>query len=112
MVVFGATPAGLRYLVAICKDLGRPYDSYQQKLARLDRAAASTQSGGRGALTRVGDGEGGGGRISRPTGALGRVHEDEDPMSRTFSRAPPPSSSAVAARPEVNPTTTQMGEII
>merc|ERR1719230_2531876 len=46
----------LRYLVAICKDLGRPYEAYQTKLARLDRTAsqqAATQQG-RGALTRVG----------------------------------------------------------
>ncbi|CAM9373440.1 unnamed protein product, partial [Phaeothamnion confervicola] len=28
----------LRYLVALCKDLGRPHDHYQQKLVRLDRS--------------------------------------------------------------------------
>jgi intraflagellar transport protein 88 len=83
----------LRYLVAICKDLGRPYDTYQHKLSRLDRAAASqTQTGRGGALTRVGGMEGGnnpamggGGMINnemrasmaqRTTGALGRVEEN------------------------------------
>lgn len=41
----------LRYLVAICKDLGHPYEQYQAKLVRLERTAA--QSGGAGALSRA-----------------------------------------------------------
>jgi len=46
----------LRYLVAICKDLGHHYDHYQKKLSKLERAnAAKTQTmGGGGALTRIG----------------------------------------------------------
>ena len=31
----------LRYLVAICKDLGRPYEEHQKKLVKLDRMIAS-----------------------------------------------------------------------
>jgi len=39
----------LRYLVAICKDLGRPYDMHQQKLVKLDRALATkNQNAGQG----------------------------------------------------------------
>ncbi|CAM9133796.1 unnamed protein product [Discosporangium mesarthrocarpum] len=34
----------LRYLVAICRDHDRPYQHYQQKLARLDRGASSRGS--------------------------------------------------------------------
>lgn len=33
--------AGLRYLVALCKDLNRRYDHYEAKLVRLERAAAA-----------------------------------------------------------------------
>uniref|UniRef100_A0A7R9U8S4 Uncharacterized protein n=1 Tax=Pinguiococcus pyrenoidosus TaxID=172671 RepID=A0A7R9U8S4_9STRA len=33
----------LRYIVAILKDMGRPYDEYQQKLNRLDRSAPANQ---------------------------------------------------------------------
>jgi tetratricopeptide (TPR) repeat protein len=29
----------LRYLVALCADMGRPHEHYQQKLARLDRSS-------------------------------------------------------------------------
>jgi len=52
----------LRYLVAICKDLGRPFEQYQQKLGKLDRNMA-TRPGG--ALTRM-DGGGGGQGNSNP----------------------------------------------
>ena len=56
--------------MAICKDLGRPHDVYQQKLSRLDRMPQAQT--GRGALTRVGGDSGG--RAARPLGgALGRV---------------------------------------
>ena len=75
---------GLRYLVAICKDLGRPHDVYQQKLSRLDRMPQAQT--GRGALTRVGGDSGG--RAARPMGgALGRVQEDED--DRRTSKSSP-----------------------
>lgn len=74
----------LRYLVAICKDLGRPHDVYQQKLSRLDRMPQAQT--GRGALTRVGGDSGG--RAARPMGgALGRVQEDED--DRRTSKSSP-----------------------
>ncbi len=33
----------LRYLVAICKDLGQRYDGYQQKLVKLEREVAAKQ---------------------------------------------------------------------
>lgn len=95
----------LRYLVAICKDLGRPYDIYQQKLSRLDsRDRGQT----RGPLTRSGEsdmgglrgpggGMGGGGR----GGALGRVSEDDGPRA-PMARAPAdrPNQRAKAADAE------------
>lgn len=34
----GSRDTGLRYLVAICRDHDRPFQHYQHKLARLDRA--------------------------------------------------------------------------
>jgi len=40
----------LRYLVAICKDLGQPCDHYQAKLSRLDQR---TQQQSQGQLTRA-----------------------------------------------------------
>ena len=77
--------SGLRYLVAICKDLGRPYDAYQQKLARLDRTPQAQS--GRGALTRVGgDGEGRAGRSAG--GALGRGQEDDQEGGRPKKGSP------------------------
>tara|TARA_B100000683_G_scaffold12937_1_gene13612 strand:- start:163 stop:573 length:411 start_codon:yes stop_codon:yes gene_type:complete len=42
----------LRYLVAICKDLGQPCDHYQAKLSRLDQRAQQTQQS-QGQLTRA-----------------------------------------------------------
>lgn len=39
--------AGLRYLVAICKDLGHSYDVYQAKLVRLERSMAMGAGGTR-----------------------------------------------------------------
>jgi hypothetical protein len=48
----------LRYLVALCKDLGRRHDQYEAKLLRLERTAAQNTAAG--ALTRVGAGGGGG----------------------------------------------------
>jgi len=58
----------LRYLVAICKDLGHHYDHYQKKLSKLERAnAARTQTmGGGGALTRIGGPMGGAADHSAP----------------------------------------------
>merc|ERR1711981_457918 len=54
----------LRYLVAICKDLGMKYENYQTKLTKLERlAAAKSQAmGGQGGgmLTQA-QGPGGGG---------------------------------------------------
>merc|ERR1719163_300133 len=46
----------LRYLVAICKDLGQHYDHYQKKLSKLERvnAARNPTMGQGGALTRIG----------------------------------------------------------
>jgi intraflagellar transport protein 88 len=41
----------LRYLVAMYKDLGRPYEAYQQKLARLDRSSGG--GGGRPPATQI-----------------------------------------------------------
>ena len=49
----------LRYLVAICKDLGHKYDHYQASLAKLERAAAAKTGGGlaKGILTQAGAGQ-------------------------------------------------------
>jgi intraflagellar transport protein 88 len=50
----------LRYLVAICRDLGQRYDQYEEKLHKLERGAAARQQAttgngnGGGALTRMG----------------------------------------------------------
>lgn len=41
----------LRYLVMLCKDLGRRFDGYEAKLLRLERQAAQAAAG---ALTRAG----------------------------------------------------------
>jgi intraflagellar transport protein 88 len=53
----------LRYLVAICKDLGQKYDHHQANLAKLERAAAAKTGGGLagGILTQAGGAGGGGG---------------------------------------------------
>ena len=50
----------LRYLVAICKDLGHKYDHYQASLAKLERAAAAKTGGGlaQGILTQNQQGAG------------------------------------------------------
>ena len=49
--------AGLRYLVAICKDLGQPFEAHQAKLVRLERAMGQTTT----AVTRAPAGAGAGG---------------------------------------------------
>ena len=81
----------LRYLVAICKDLGRPYEAHQQKLARLDRTMQQAPTE-RGQLTQQ---QGGGGLGRAPAGGerapvmaarpspspqkrSGRVQEEDD----------------------------------
>jgi len=89
----------LRYLVAICKDLGRPYDFYQQKLSRLERSSVQTQMG-RGALTKVGGGDVDA-RSARPGGgALGRVQEDDQSgRQNTGYQQPTPNSSTSQTKP-------------
>ena len=60
----------LRYLVAICKDLGRGFEQYQAKLVRLERSQAQSQ----GVMTRqagYGGGSGGGGGGDGGGGAYG-----------------------------------------
>lgn len=47
-------PAGLRYLVALCKDLNRRFDAYDAKLLRLERIQAATMGGAAGVMTRMG----------------------------------------------------------
>ena len=42
----------LRYLVVLCKDLGRRFDGYESKLLRLERQAAQSTVG-TGAMTRM-----------------------------------------------------------
>lgn len=71
----------LRYLVAICKDLGRPYENYQQKLARLDRSLQQqtmNQTGRGGQLSQQqmqqgGDQPGRGGGLGRMEGERQRA---------------------------------------
>lgn len=46
--------AGLRYLVAICRDQDRPFQQYQHKLTRLDRSIAGRESTGI-SHVRIGD---------------------------------------------------------
>ena len=48
----------LRYLVALCKEMHRRYDHYEQRLIKLERTinASNATMGGGGALTRVGGG--------------------------------------------------------
>ena len=56
----------LRYLVAICKELGMPYDEHEQNLRKLERAAAqakATQGGlAGGILTQMNQGQDVGGQ--------------------------------------------------
>jgi intraflagellar transport protein 88 len=42
----------LRYLVALCKDMGLPYDQYQNQLVKLERSVQPTQTG-KGMLTQA-----------------------------------------------------------
>jgi hypothetical protein len=73
----------LRYLVALCKDLGRRSDQYEGKLLRLERTAAQTSAAG-GALTRVGGGGGGyddgGGQQQYGGGGAGGYAGGDEPM--------------------------------
>ena len=61
----------LRYLVAICKDLGQKYDHHQANLAKLERAAAAKTNQGLagGILTQQGGGPPGGHRPPLRSGA-------------------------------------------
>ncbi len=84
----------LRYLVAICKDLDRPYEEHQQKLVKLDRQmAAKSQNQGAardGALTQFGGGGGGGG------GAAQERHEK--PRGRAEAKLPEKPLAAPTAK--------------
>merc|ERR1719487_1128226 len=86
----------LRYLVAICKDLGHHYDHYQKKLSKLERAnAAKTQTmGGAGALTRIGGGMGpaDGGAQQAPVRSFKPTNQEA--VADTGSTEPPPSNMA------------------
>jgi intraflagellar transport protein 88 len=99
----------LRYLVAICKDLGRPYDGHQQKLVKLDRqlAAKNQNAGGGGggaadgAMTQFannngprGDGGSGGG------GGGGGKQQRESPRAEPKQASPkkPNTLAAPAAK--------------
>jgi intraflagellar transport protein 88 len=73
----------LRYLVAICKDLGRPYESYQQKLSRVDRQALQQAPTQRGQLTQQG---------GQPRGGLG-PSDGERPRAPLMAARQPTDSS-------------------
>jgi len=73
----------LRYLVAICKDLGHSYEQYQAKLVRLERTAAQT---GGGAMTRA----------AQPAPAPASGGSDSGPQERQAppqAYRPPPTRS-------------------
>ncbi|KAG5187580.1 intraflagellar transport particle protein [Tribonema minus] len=65
----------LRYLVAMCKDLGRPYEQYQAKLARLDR-------GGGGGGGGSGGGGGGAAQASRAAAPPLQQQQPQAPMQQ------------------------------
>lgn len=76
--------SGLRYLVAICKDLDRKHDHYEAKLVQLERVmskhvapgpATGAGGGGGGGGGRFGDG--GGEESGGAGGGAGRFGEDE-----------------------------------
>ena len=82
----------LRYLVAICKDLGQKYDHHQANLAKLERAAAAKTGGGLagGILTQAGGGGGGGNYGRQPSRANpGPDHGAGGGMRRVVQ--PPPA---------------------
>ncbi|KAJ1448492.1 hypothetical protein M885DRAFT_450175 [Pelagophyceae sp. CCMP2097] len=86
----------LRYLVAICKDLGQPHDAYQATLARLDRA----QPPATGAMTRAAPPQnqppaGSNARDSQPP-PRDRPQRDESPRAM---QAPKASGLADPERP-------------
>jgi hypothetical protein len=58
--------AGLRYLVALCKDLNRRYDNYEAKLTRLERAAAAQAT-----MMMAAGGDDGAGMYDAPGGSGG-----------------------------------------
>jgi intraflagellar transport protein 88 len=88
----------LRYLVAICKDLGHKYDHYQQSLAKLERAAAAKTGGGLagGILTQMNpqqqQQQGGGGRGGGRGGGhqTGPEHGGGGGGRRQQQQMPPP----------------------
>ena len=84
--------AGLRYLVAICKDLGQHYDHYQKKLSKLERvnAARNPTMGQGGALTRIGGPAPG----QDNQGGYTPVPEQRAPQNQ---QAPQPQMGAMAA---------------
>merc|ERR1719238_830441 len=64
----------LRYLVGISKELGQPFDAYQEKLSKLDRAAGPAPTGmGQGMMTRAAGPVGGGGGAPAMTAPAARV---------------------------------------
>jgi intraflagellar transport protein 88 len=100
----------LRYLVAMYKDLGRPYEAYQQKLARLDRSNGG--GGGRPPATQISmqqqqlqqqqqqqqDEDAGGRRGSFGSGGS----SGGGPQQQQQQRVEPGSSSGAGQRDEVD----------
>jgi len=80
----------LRYLVAICKDLDRPYDEYQAKLNRLD----TRQNAGGGTMTRArGPEEGANTRMQHQYPQEGKDNQEHTQQRSMASASPPPQSS-------------------
>ena len=84
----------MRYLVAICKDLGHKYDHYQASLAKLERAAAAKTGGGlaKGILTQAGAGQQAASRGHQARGGHqpGADHGGGGGARRIQQQVPPP----------------------
>jgi len=72
----------LRYLVALCKDMGLPYDQYQGKLGALERSVLPTAA-------RMGGGGGGGGQLTRAAAPSGAADQGQ-----SAARRPKPASAS------------------
>ena len=102
----------LRYLVAICKELGMPFDEHEMQLRKLERAAAqasAAQNGqlAGGILTQMNGNEGGGGGYGGARGGGGRggpemsrmapiQDQDEGPSAVTGGSSGPQSRAGPA----------------
>lgn len=94
----------LRYLVAICKDLGKPYDHHQQELAKLERLHAARTQTMNGALTKFGNAPSN--NYPNPNEAK-QARVNEPPASRVHESKPP---SPQRSKPSSNPSQTNAAQ--